>query len=103
MQAAAVNALNKKRGAEPYDVILDPSGEIGMAYEAKTTPHMYIIDGDGTLVYKGGIDDKPSTKPEDVKTAKNYVRAALAQIQAGEEISEASTRPYGCSVKYPNS
>jgi hypothetical protein len=61
---------------------------------------MYIIDVKGTLVYAGGIDDKPSANVADVKTARNYVSAALADIAAGKPVAQASTRPYGCSVKY---
>ncbi len=86
--------------AKPDHVILDPSGTIGRAYGAVTTPHMYIIDEQGTLRFMGGIDDKPSSNWETVKGAKNYVRAALDDLAAGGEVKEAVTRPYGCSVKY---
>jgi hypothetical protein len=81
-------------------VILDPKGEIGRAYDAKVTPHMFIIGADGTLLYEGGIDDKPTAKPEDVTSATNYVRAAMEDILAGRPVRTASSRPYGCSVKY---
>src|ERR1700733_13870606 len=75
--AAEANELTRSRGASPTAVILDPSGTIGHAYGARTTPHMFIIDKSGTLVYMGGIDDKPTTDVADIATAKNYVRLAL--------------------------
>lgn len=88
------------KGAAPTAVLLDPDGKIGHAYGAKTTPHMFVIDPKGTLVYAGAIDDKPSTDQDDVKTAKNYVLAALDEAMAGKAVTSASTQPYGCSVKY---
>ncbi len=94
------NKLTESRHAAPTAVILDPSGEIGHAYGAQTTPHMFIIDANGKLVFMGGIDDKPTTDPTTIKTAKNYVREALDELKAGKPITEAVTRPYGCSVKY---
>jgi peroxiredoxin len=81
-------------------VLLDPSGTVGRAYGAKTTPHMFVIDAKGTLVYAGGIDDKPSTDAADVATATNYVGAALAQLTAGQPVAVATSQPYGCGVKY---
>lgn len=84
----------------PSALLLDSDGSIGRAYGAKTTPHMYVIDPKGTLVYAGGIDDKRSTNPEDVKTARNYVAAALDEALAGKPVTTASATPYGCSVKY---
>jgi peroxiredoxin len=81
-------------------LLLDPKGVVGRAYEAKTTPHMYVIDKAGTLVYMGGIDDKPSSDPASLKGAKNYVTAALADVKAGRKVATAATKPYGCSVKY---
>jgi peroxiredoxin len=94
------DALTRGRSAEPTAVLLDPEGRIGRAYDARTTPHMYVIDGEGILRYMGGIDDRPSTSQRDIAGAKNYVRAALADLSAGREVAEAVTRPYGCSVKY---
>lgn len=82
--------------------LLDPDGTIGMAYGARTTPHMYIIDGDGILRYKGGIDSIRSADQADIARATQYVPAALAEMAAGQPVSESSTRPYGCSVKYPD-
>jgi peroxiredoxin len=92
--------LTADKGAAPTAVLLDPDGKIGQAYGAKTTPHMYVIDPKGTLVYAGAIDDKPSTDQADVKTAKNYVLSALDEAMAGKPVTSASTQPYGCSVKY---
>lgn len=80
--------------------LLDPSGTIGRAYAAKTTPHMFIIGTDGTLLYDGAIDDKPTADKADIAGAKNYVRAALAEIAAGKPVTVSSSRAYGCSVKY---
>ncbi len=87
------------KGASTY-VLMDETGKVGMAYSAKTTPHMYVIDPAGKLVYAGGIDDKRSANPADVKTAKNYVRAALDETLAGKTVTVATATPYGCSVKY---
>jgi len=94
------NKLTLARGAAPSNVLLDPSGEVGRAYGAQTTPHMYVIKGDGTLAYMGGIDDKPTTRLEDLKTAKNFVDAALTELAQGKPVSITTARPYGCSVKY---
>ena len=82
-------------------LLLDPQGRVGRAYDARTTPHMYVVDKSGRLVYMGGIDDKASADPSSLKGAKNYVAAALADIKAGRKVAQAVTRPYGCSVKYP--
>lgn len=97
---AEANALTAKRNASPTAVLLDPQGVVGRLYDARTTPHMYIIDAAGTLVYMGGIDDKPSTQYADVKTATNYVRVVLDEIRSGKPVSMSVTRPYGCTVKY---
>ena len=90
----------KEVGGAPSATLLDPTGKVGRAYQARTTPHMYIVDPKGVLVYAGGIDDKRSTSKEDVKTAKNYVAAALEELKAGKPVSVAATTPYGCTVKY---
>ena len=95
--------INKKMGEEwkiKNPILLDESGTVGMKYGAKTTPHMYIIDPAGKVVYNGAIDDKRSTNPADVKTSKNYVVAALDELKAGKPVSTASTAPYGCTIKY---
>ena len=81
-------------------VLLDESGDIGRLYGAKTTPHMYVIDSAGTLVYMGGIDSIPTTDQDDIQRATNYVDAALSALSSGQPVKEAVTRPYGCSVKY---
>ena len=84
----------------PAAYLVDEPGTVGRAYGAKTTPHMFIIDPKGTVVYNGAIDDKRSTNPADVKTSKNYVVAALDELKAGKRVSQASTAPYGCTIKY---
>jgi peroxiredoxin len=94
------NALTASRKAAPTAVILDPAGTIGKAYEAKTTPHMYVVDGKGILRYQGAIDDKPSSSPDSLNGAKNFVLAALDDMAKGKPVAVAETEPYGCSVKY---
>ncbi len=81
-------------------VLIDESGEVGRAYGAKTTPHMYVVNPEGVLIYKGAIDDKPTTNKDTIPGARNYVLAALDESLAGKPVSTASTTPYGCSVKY---
>ena len=83
--------------------LLDPAGSVGKGYGAKTTPHMYIVNPAGNLVYMGGIDDKPTPNPADIKDARNHVLAALGEIKAGKAVSVPTTRPYGCGVKYKDS
>ncbi len=94
------NALTTKRKAFPSAVLLDAKGDIGHAYGATATPNMFVIDKVGNLVYKGAIDNKPSASTSDVKTAKNYVRAALQAIAAGKSLQKSVSRPYGCTIKY---
>lgn len=94
---------NKKIAAKweiPYPILDDSAGDIGRAYGARTTPHMFVIDPAGRIVYAGAIDDKRSANPADARTAKNHVRAALTETLAGKPVTTASTTPYGCSVKY---
>lgn len=100
--AEAVNEDIAKNQSAATAVLLDPEGTTGKAYGATTTPNMYVIDPKGKLVYMGAIDDKPTTETEDVATAKNYVSAALDAGLAGKPIAVATTKPYGCSVKYKN-
>jgi peroxiredoxin len=95
---AAANAKFKAAHEIPYSILVDQSGEVGHLYGAATTPHMYIIDGEGTLVYIGAIDDDPRGNKGD--GAVNYVAAALDEVLAGNAVSTAETKPYGCSVKY---
>ena len=94
------NALTADRDAAPAAVILDETGVAGKTFAAKTTPHMYIIDADQTLVYQGAIDDNPSSNPATVASATNYVSKALTEVLAGEAVTMDTTKPYGCSVKY---
>lgn len=94
------NAYITDHGAKQSAYILDANGAIGKSYDAKTTPHMFVIDKDGKLVYDGAIDDNDSANAADVATAKNYVRGALDEVIAGKDVTEAKTKPYGCSVKY---
>jgi peroxiredoxin len=97
---AQLVAWQKERKAAPTAVLLDEEGTVGRAYGARTTPHMYIVDPQGRLVYAGGIDSIPSSNPADIERAVNYVRQGLGEALAGKAISAAVTRPYGCSVKY---
>jgi AhpC/TSA family len=94
------NKLTEERGAAPTAVLLDPRGGVGRSYGAQVTPHMYVVTGDGTLVYMGGIDDKPTTRLEDLKTAKNFVDAALSEVLEGKVVSIKTSRAYGCTIKY---
>jgi peroxiredoxin len=97
---ADMAAWMQQQKAAATHTLMDGDGKVGRAYGARTTPHLYVIDARGTLAYAGGIDDKPSANPADVKTAKNHVNAALAELAAGKPVAQPSTRPYGCSVKY---
>lgn len=96
------NKLMKKKDMAVTAFLLDHDGKVGKLYGAKTTPHMYVINPEGVLVYNGAIDDKPTTKLEDVKDAKNYVAMALDAAMNGKDVPVAATQPYGCSVKYKN-
>ena len=98
--ASEENDYVKKVNASPTAVLLDPDGTVGHLYAAKTTPHMYIIDPKGVLMYNGAIDDHPTPNPGDIPSSRNYVTSALQEAMAGKPVSEAATRPYGCSVKY---
>jgi len=84
------------------ETLLDPTGKVGHEYGARTTPNMFVINPDGVLIYAGGIDDKPSADADDIATAKNYVIQALAEAMSGKPVTVATSRPYGCSVKYAN-
>ena len=97
---AEADELTASRAAAPAAVILDPEGTTGRTFDAKTTPHMYIVDGEGVLRYQGAIDDNSSSNPATVRGATNYVRQALAEIDAGQPVSVSDTQAYGCSVKY---
>lgn len=97
-KGAAADKVSNKSSAT--DILLDPTGTVGKTYEAKTTPHMYVINPQGVLVYQGAIDDKASADPADVKSAKNYVAAALDATLSGKAVAIGSTKSYGCGVKY---
>lgn len=99
---ADLAAWMKGGKAAATNTLMDPEGTIGRAYGARTTPHLYIINPAGTLVYAGGIDNKPTANPADIPGATNHVKQALAELSAGKPVSQPSTRPYGCSVKYPS-
>ncbi|HEX2546144.1 MAG TPA: thioredoxin family protein [Ramlibacter sp.] len=100
MEPAKLLAWQQQRKLQPTATLMDEDGVAGRAYAARTTPHMYIVDPQGRLVYAGGIDSIPSSRPDDIAKATNYVRQALAETSAGKPISAAATRPYGCSIKY---
>jgi peroxiredoxin len=100
MSAAEWNEAIAERKMASTAVLLDESGELGRTYGAKTTPHMYVINPAGVLIYKGAIDDKPTTNKDDIAGARNYVLAALDESMAGKPVSTPSTQSYGCSVKY---
>lgn len=100
MNGAEAKAFVASAKAQPAAYLLDPKGVVGKGYDAKTTPHMYVIDAKGTLVYAGGIDDKPTADPADINGARNHVLAALSELKAGKAVSVATSRPYGCNVKY---
>lgn len=100
VDGATAISLNEKRDSKPTNTILDPSGAIGKLYAAQTSPHIFIINPEGTLVYKGGIDSIKSNKAEDIPKATPYVKEALEALAAGKKVPNPSTAPYGCSIKY---
>jgi peroxiredoxin len=100
MAPAALAGWMKNQGAAPSATLMDADGKVGLAYGARTTPHLYVIDAKGTLVYAGAIDSKPSANPADIKAATNYVSQAVAETVAGKPVSQATTQAYGCSIKY---
>lgn len=100
--ASEENAYLDKMHAAPTAALLDPQGKLGRLYNAKTTPQMIVIDPAGKVIYDGAIDDRPTPDPEDVRGANNYVSDALTEAMAGKPVATPFTRPYGCSVKYPD-
>ena len=100
MEPAKLVAWQKERKSQPTAVLLDEEGTTGKAYGARTTPHMYIVNPQGQLIYAGGIDSIASSDPQDIKKAVNYVRQGLGEALAGKPITASVTRPYGCSIKY---
>ena len=100
LEPAKLMAWKAEKNGAANAMLIDDSGKVGQLYGAKTTPHMYIVNPQGMLVYAGAIDSVPSARVDDIKTATNYVRQGLTEALGGKAISTASTRPYGCSVKY---
>ena len=100
IDSAKAAELTRSRNAAPTTILFDESGVMGKAYDAKTTPHMYVIDKNGVLQYMGGIDSIPSAKVDDIAKATPYFANAANAVLAGNTPDPAVTRPYGCSVKY---
>lgn len=100
LEPAKLVSWMSQRKAQPTLTLMDEEGTAGKAYGARTTPHMYIVNQQGQLVYAGGIDSIPSSNADDIKKAVNYVKQGLGETLAGKPISAATTRPYGCSIKY---
>ena len=98
--AAQVKAWQQRSKASATAYFRDRDGEVGKLYDARTTPHMFIIDGGGTLVYAGGIDSIRSSRVGDIERATNYVREALKDLQSGQPVRTRNSQPYGCSIKY---
>ena len=103
MTAEQENAYVGKMQAAPTAVLLDSTGDVGHLYDAKTTPQLVVIDPQGTVIYDGAIDDHPTTETSDIPQSKNYLDLALKQATAGKQVEVATSRPYGCSVKYAGS
>lgn len=97
---ASARTWMNARGAKPTTLLLDAEGVVATAYKAKTTPHMFVIDKAGVVVFEGAIDDIPSSKVEDLPRAKNFVAAALADLKAGRKVAVSYVQPYGCALKY---
>lgn len=102
MSPEETNKAKEESGSAATAVLIDEDGTVGRLYEAKTTPHMFIVGPEGTLIYSGAIDSVSSPDPADVVGAKNYVKQALEEALAGKPVSEPSTKAYGCGVKYAN-
>lgn len=100
VNADGANAYIQKMKAGPTAVLLDDTGTVGKLYGAKVTPHMFLINPKGTLIYNGAIDDNDSSDADDIPTSKNYLAAAAEEALAGKAVSTPTSRPYGCSVKY---
>ena len=96
----AADALTQSRSAQPTAVLLDPTGTLGRLYDAKTTPHMFVIDKDGALKYMGGIDSMATTSEDDIARAEPYLKEAMLAVAAGQPVPHPVTKPYGCAVKY---
>jgi hypothetical protein len=103
VDGAGADALTQKRGAAPAAVLLDPTGAVAHLYHAKTTPHMYVIDRDGTLKYMGGMDSLATTDVSDIAAAEPYPKEAMLAVVDNKPVPHPVTKPYGCSIKYPGS
>ena len=100
VDAAGATKIVQEKGAAPTLVLLDGKGDVGKLYQAKTTPHLFVIDKTGKLAYAGGIDSNPSADPADIPSATPYVKNALDELLANKPVTTAVTKPYGCSIKY---
>jgi peroxiredoxin len=100
MPPAKLAAWMREKGARPSATLMDEHGRVGKLYSARVTPHMYLINAEGLLVYAGGIDSIPSARAADIEKATNYVRQGLVELLAGKPLSTPSSPPYGCSIKY---
>jgi len=100
MAPAKLGEWMHSRGGAQKAILTDPDSAVARLYQAKTTPHMFVINPEGTIIYAGAIDDRPSTRPEDPPAAHNYVRAALTEATGGRAVTTAGSTPYGCSIKY---
>jgi peroxiredoxin len=98
--AAEHKKMAAEKGTASTDILIDETGKVGKLYGAKTTPHMFVINPQGQVVYNGAIDDHPNTNREDIAVSKNYVRGALDSALAGKPVPVATSQPYGCTVKY---
>ena len=101
VEGETARAFKTKHEAAYTHLLLDPTGEVGKLYDAKTTPDMRVIDPQGRIVFEGGIDDRPTNKVEDLEGANNFVRAALTDMEAGRPVQTRFAQPYGCAIKYP--
>ena len=101
VEGEAARTIKAKHDGAWTHLLLDPTGQVGKLYDAKTTPDMRIIDPEGRLVFVGGIDDRPTNKVEDLEGANNFVRAALTDMEAGRPVATPFAQPYGCAIKYP--
>lgn len=100
LDGGAANRKNAERNAQPAVVLLDADGKVGKLYDARTTPHMFVVDPEGVLVYKGGIDSIASSNHADIAKAEPYTANAIKAVLGGQKVAPQSTRPYGCAVKY---
>ena len=100
MSPEEINAAIEEHGSRQTAVLIDETGDVGRSYSARTTPHMFVIGTDGTLLYDGAMDDQPSANPATLEDANNFVVQALDATLSGNEVEMSTTRPYGCSVKY---